>query len=72
MFADSRSSKSSNGEVCAIYWVDGRDNWRLRRWLPHHMLVKDDVVWDKVRNIRHRLVPNCVVVVFKDGKVEIA
>ena len=52
-------------------WVDGRDSWRLRRWLPPYMLVKGDAIWDNVRNIRHGLVPNCVVVVFKNGSVEV-
>ena len=66
-----KSLKSSSGEICAIMWVDGRDSWRLRRWLPLYMLIKDNVIWDKVRNIKHRLVPNCVVVVFKNGSVEV-
>ena len=57
--------------ACAIMWVDGRDNWRLVRWLPAYMAVKGNAIWDKVRNIDHRLYSGCVVVVKKNGSVEV-
>lgn len=57
--------------VCAIIWVDGRDNWRLVRWLPRHMAVKGSCVVDTVRHEKHALKPGCVVVVKKNGSVEV-
>lgn len=56
--------------ACAIYWVDGRDNWRLVRWLPAYMAVKGDRIVDTVRNVEHKLHPGCVVIVKKNGGVE--
>ena len=56
--------------ACAIMWVDGRDNWRLVRWLPAYMVVKGDRIVDTVRNVEHKLHPGCVVIVKKNGGVE--
>jgi hypothetical protein len=52
-------------------WVDGRDSWRLVRWLPRHMAVEDSRIVDTVRHIEHVLTPRCVVVVKKNGSVEV-
>lgn len=57
--------------ACAIMWVDGRDSERLLRWLPVYMCLKDNAIWDKVRNIDHRLYSGCVIVIKKNGSVEI-
>lgn len=61
--------------VCALMWVDGWDSWRLRRWLPAYMKVKmaveGDRIVDTVRHVEHKLTPGCVVVVKKNGSVEI-
>ena len=57
--------------TCAIMWVDGWDGARLLRWLPAYMAVKDDRIVDTVRNIEHRLTPGCVVIVKKNGGVEV-
>lgn len=57
--------------VCALTWVDGWDNWRLVRWLPRHMAVEDSRIVDTVRRIEHKLTPGCVVVVKKNGSVEV-
>ena len=57
--------------VCAIYWVDGRDNWRLVRWLPAYMVIKGDRIVDTVRHIEHVLTPGCVVIVKKNGNLEV-
>jgi len=65
-----RSAEWSDA-VCAVMWVDGRDSWRLVRWLPRHMSVKNNCIVDTVRNIDHRLYPGCVVVVRKNGTVEV-
>ena len=65
-----RSDEWSNA-ACAIYWGDGRDNWRLVRWLPRHMAVKGDRIVDTVRHVEHVLTPGCVVIVKKNGSVEV-
>ena len=65
-----RSSEWSDA-ACAIMWVDGRDSERLRRWLPVYMCLKGNAIWDKVRNIDHRLYSGCVIVVKKNGSVEV-
>ena len=65
-----RSAEWSDA-VCALMWVDGRDSWRLRRWLPPYMLVKGDAIWDNVRNMEHRLCSGCIVVVKKNGSIEV-
>ena len=57
--------------VCAIMWVDGRDGARLLRWLPAYMVIKGDRIVDTVRNIAHKLYSGCVVVVKKNGSVEV-
>lgn len=61
--------------VCAIYWVDGWDSWRLRRWLPAYMKIKmtveGDRIVDTVRHVEHRLTPRCVVILKKNGLVEV-
>ena len=57
--------------LCAVMWVDGRDDWRLVRWLPAYVEVKNNAIRDKVRNIAHRLTPWCVVIVKKNGSVEV-
>ena len=57
--------------VCAVMWVDGRDSERLLRWLPAYMLVKGNRIVDTVRNIEHKLYSGCVVVVMKNGSVEV-
>ncbi len=57
--------------VCAIMWVDGRDGARLLRWLPAYMVIKGDRIVDTVRYVEHRLTPRCVVVVKKNGSVEV-
>ena len=57
--------------VCAVMWVDGRDSWRLVRWLPAYMSVKGNRIVDTVRNIEHKLYSGCVVVVMKNGSVEV-
>ena len=56
---------------CAVMWEDARDSPRLSRVLPRHMSVKGDLIKDTVRNIDHRLYPGCVVVVRKNGTVEV-
>ena len=57
--------------VCAIYWGDGRDNWRLVRWLPAYMAVKGDRIVDTVRHVEHVLTSGCVVIVKKNGNLEV-
>ena len=57
--------------VCALMWVDGWDGARLVRWLPRHMVVEDSRIVDTVRRIEHVLTPGCVVVVKKNGSVEV-
>ena len=57
--------------VCALMWVDGRDSGRLRRWLPAYMTVKGSRIRDRVRNVEHVLVAGCVVVIKKNGSVEV-
>jgi len=52
-------------------WVDGRDSERLLRWLPVYMYLKNNAIWDKVRNIDHRLYSGCVVVMKKNGSLEV-
>lgn len=57
--------------VCAIYWVDGRDNWRLVRWLPAYMAVKGDRIVDTVRHVEHALTPGRIVILKKNGNLEV-
>ena len=61
--------------TCAIMWVDGWDSWRLRRWLPAYMKIKmtveGDRIVDRVRNMEHRLYSGCIVIVKKNGSVEV-
>ncbi len=57
--------------ACAIMWVDGRDGARLLRWLPAYMAVKDDRIVDTVRRVEHKLTPRCVVILKKNGSVEV-
>lgn len=57
--------------VCALTWVDGRDNWRLVRWLPRHMVVEDSRIVDTVRRVEHKLTPGCIVILKKNGSVEV-
>lgn len=57
--------------VCALMWVDGRDSERLLRWLPRYMAVKGDRIVDTVRHVEHVLTPGCVVIVKKNGSVEV-
>ena len=57
--------------VCAIMWVDGRDGARLLRWLPAYMVIKGDCIVDTVRHVEHKLTPGCVVIVKKNGSVEV-
>ena len=56
-------------------WVDGWDSWRLRRWLPAYMTIKmtaeGDRIVDTVRHVEHKLTPGCVVIVKKNGSVEV-
>jgi len=57
--------------ACAIMWVDGRDSERLRRWLPVYMVVEDSRIVDTVRRIEHVLTPGCIVILKKNGSVEV-
>lgn len=57
--------------VCALMWVDGRDSERLLRWLPRHMAVEDSHIVDMVRHIEHVLTPGCIVILKKNGSVEV-
>ena len=57
--------------ACAIMWVDGRDNWRLVRWLPAYMAVKGDRIVDTVRHVEHALTPGCIVILKKNGNLEV-
>ena len=57
--------------VCAIMWGDGWDGARLIRWLPRHMAVKGDRIVDTVRHIEHVLTPGCIVILKKNGSVEV-
>jgi len=57
--------------ACAIMWVDGRDGERLMRWLPAYIVVKGNRIVDTVRNIEHRLTPKCIVILKKNGSVEV-
>ena len=70
-----RRDQARSGEwsdaVCAIMWVDGRDGARLLRWLPAYMTIKGNRIRDRVRNVEHVLVAGCVVVIKKNGSVEI-
>lgn len=57
--------------VCAIMWGGAEDTMRLLRFLPAYMFVKNNRIRDRVRNIEHVLVAGCVVVVKKNGSVEV-
>lgn len=57
--------------VCALMWVDGRDDWRLVRWLPAYMAVRGDRIVDTVRHVEHVLTPGCIVILKKNGSVEV-
>lgn len=56
---------------CAIMWNGAEDTPRILRVIPLYMFVKNNRICDKVRNIEHVLVAGCIVVVFKNGKVEV-
>ena len=65
-----RSSEWSDA-VCAIMWGGAEDTPRLLRYLPAYMFVKSNRICDKVRNIEHVLGAGCVVVIKKNGSVEV-
>ena len=70
-----RRDQARSGEwsdaVCAIMWGGAEDTARLLRYLPAYMFVKNNRIRDRVRNIEHVLVAGCIVVIKKNGSVEI-
>lgn len=44
---------------------------RLLRYLPAYMFVKNNRIRDRVRNVEHVLVARCIVIIKKNGSVEI-
>jgi hypothetical protein len=52
-------------------WCGAEDTMRLLRYLPAYMFVKSNRIRDRVRNVEHVLVAGCVVVIKKNGSVEI-
>ena len=57
--------------ACAIMWKGAEDTARLLRYLPAYMFVKKNRIRDRVRGIEHVLVAGCVVVLKKNGSVEV-
>ncbi len=52
-------------------WDGTEDTIRLLRHLPAYMFVKSNRIRDRVRNVEHVLVAGCVVVIKKNGSVEV-
>lgn len=57
--------------ACAIMWDGTEDTIRLLRYLPAYMFVKSNRIRDRVRGVEHVLAAGCVVVVKKNGSVEV-
>lgn len=57
--------------ACAIMWTGAEDTVRLLRYLPAYMFVKSNRIRDRVRNVEHVLVAGCVVVIKKNGSLEV-
>ena len=72
MRRDQAKSGGWSDAACAIMWGGPEDTMRLLRFLPAYMFVQENRIRDRVRNVEHVLVAGCVVIVKKNGSIEIA